>query len=412
MSQPPIAFRPGQPAPGQQYTSNLMAFMNPGFPSNLPYGVQPQPPMGFGNQPSHFGMPVPGQNPFSTFGNPVPEGPRQTFFNKSTVGMMPQNMSHQHINHLKNVMPCIEREFKSTNYNVVIINNAQNPGSPTFDLTIDVELMLKISENQFPVKLQIPKEFPNQAPVLFSKSGVAHKLINKMTQEIDYSQYYPWDKKTAKAVDLIAATEKYFTTNNPFENVEGKKFEACLDSADEVASKKLNNINLGEFYNKLSIDNKKVVSTGDQLKTFELLKATPEYQEATNTKKLLTKCINMLIQTVSREAENTEQVYNEMKKAQVYAESSTSELNGLLTSVAVESQKFDKNNVIHSIDQRSKKIENDCMCEGLHEQLKGANDKNTFEKTLNDFIKKRTEYNKLIILKGKLSGAQLMAARG
>lgn len=412
-NQPPISFRSGQPAPGQQYMSNMMAFANPNFNAGLPYGAQPQPPMGFNNQPSQFGMPIPGQNPFGTFGQSHQEAPRQTFFNKSTLGMMPQNMSYQHINHLKNVMPCIEREFKSSNYkDYLIINNADNPGSPNFDLSIDVEIVLKLGEYQFPIKLQIPKEFPNQAPSLFSKSGVSHQLISKMTQEIDFKLYYPWDNKTCKTVDLLIATEKYFRQNNPFENVEGKRFEACLDNAEDTACRQLSGLDVRGFYNKLSVNEKKVVSTGDQLKTFEILKSTPEYKQADHTKKLLSNCIGMLAQTVSKEIEKTEQIYKEMKKAQVCAESSTSELDGVMTSVAIESQKFDKNNLVHIIEQESKKIENDCMCEGLANQLKQVSEKTAFEKTLNEFIRKRTEYNKMVILKGKLSGVQLMAARG
>ena len=407
---PPISFRPGQQTPAQQYGSNMMAFINPNTGGGLPYGMQPQP--GINSQPSHLGMPIPGQNPFAQFGQHQQNAPRQTFFNKSTAGMMPQNMSHQHVNQLKNVMPCLDREFKSTNYNVVIINNAQNPGSPNFDLTIDVEVMLKLGDNQFPLKVQVPKEFPNQAPTLFSKSGVSHQLINKMTQEINFSQYYPWDKKTSKTVDLVVATEKYFRLNNPFDQAEGKRFDACLESTEDAACKKISAIDVKGFYNKLSADNKKVVASGDQFKTFELLKASEEYKQAEQSKKLLGNCIGMLAQTVSQEMEKTNQVYSALKKAQIDAECSTSELNGLITSVAFEGQKFDKNNVVHSIEQRSKKIETDCLCESFSEQLKSTSDKSSFDKILADFIKKRTEYNKMVIVKGKLSGVQLIATRG
>lgn len=408
--QPPISFRPGGNVPGQQYTSNMMAFMNPqqgGSQFKLPYGVQP--PLGFNQQPqpSQFGMPIPGVNPFGNF-QQQDQG-KQTFFNKSTVGMMPQTMNYQHINHLKKVMPCLEKEFQSTNYRVVFINNAENPGSANFDLSIDVEINLSLGENNFPLKIQVPKEFPNQAPVLYSKGGVTHKLINKVTQEIDYSKYYNWEKKSSKVVDLVSATETYFKKDNPYESGHDKKFEEMFENLESNSASALAKLDVKNFYNSLSFEDKKTVSDMDQFKTIELLKNTREYKEIEEKKHLLSRCIGALAQTVAREAEKAETIYSEMKRAQALTESSTSELNALLTSVAVESQKFDKNNVVHSIEQCSKRIGEYCLPEALSMQLKEINDKSSLEKALGDFIKNRTEYNKLVILKGKLSGVQLNA---
>lgn len=407
-NQPPISFRPGAPAPGQQYISNMNAFL-PQQQPKLPYGVQP--PLGFNQhpQPSQFGMPVPGVNPFGNFQQQDPQG-RQTYFGKSTVAMMPQTMSYQQINHLKNVMPCLEREFKATNYRVVIINNAENPGSANFDLTIDVEVILFLGDNNFPLKIQVPKEFPNQAPVVYSKGGVTHKLIDKVTQKIDSSTYYTWEKKNSKVVDLVAATEKYFNNDNPFENKEGKKFEEMLENLESNFISGLAKFDVKAFYNGLSFEDKQTVISGDQFKSIELLKSVKEYKETVEKRQLLNRCIAALAQTVAREAEQAETTFYEMKRAQITTASSTSELNTLLTSVQVESQRYDKNNVIHSIDQYSKKIEQSCMPEALCEQLKEVNEKTALEKTINDFVKRRSEYNKLVILKGKLSGVQLMAA--
>lgn len=402
MSQPPISFRPGQQGP-PQYTSNFNAFV-PGsnFNPAMPYGAQYTQP-----QVSTFAMPVPGMN---AFGQQQPDQGRQTFFNRSTAGMMPQAMNYQHINHLKNVMPCLEREFKGTNYQVVFINNAENPGSKNFDLSIDVETCINVGDHQMALKLQVPKEFPNQAPVLFSKSGVAHSIINKLSQEIDYKSYYPWEKKTSKAVDLIKATEKYFRSNSPFDNLEGKKFDSILNNIEDRAVTKLKDLDVKSFYNNLSAEDKKVVGNSDQFKTIDLLKKTPEYKAVEENKKILASCIATLAQTVAKEVMKAESTFKDMKKAQALTEDSTSELNNLYTSVAVEQQRFDKNNVVHSIEQYSKKIEENCLPEKLNEQLKEVCDKNTLDKTITEFIKKRTEFNKMAIIKGKLTGAQLHAA--
>ena len=403
---PPISFRPGQPAPSQ-FTSNMMAF-NPGsYNPSMPYGAQYQQPQ-YQQQPPQFGMPIPGGSAFGSNFNLEP--PRQTFFNRSTTGMMQQTSSYQHINHLKNVMPCLEKEFKSSGVNVVIINNAENPGSKNFDLSIDVEAMVKVGDKDMPIKLQLPKEFPNQTPTLFSKIGLSHKIINKLSQEIDFKQYYPWDKKTSKAVDLIKATERYFNENSPFQNLEEKKFDTILENIEDRAVSKLKDLEVRAFFNNLSVDDKKTVANNDQLKTIELIKQSSEYKQADDSRTMLTKSIGLLTQSIHKEVNNAEVVYKDMKKAQALTEETTTELNNLYTSVAVESQRFDKNNVVHSLEQYSKKLEENCMTEMLTEQLKAACDKISLDKTLTDFIKKRTEFNKLLIIKGKLTGVQLQAA--
>lgn len=406
MSNPPISFRPGAPQQQQppQYSSNMMAFMPGSYNPAMPYGAQ------FGQpQVPSFGMPIPGVAPFST-PQPQADHSRNTFFNRSTTGLLPQSMNYQHINHLKNLMPYIEKELRASNFEFVIVNNAENPGSKNFDLSIDVELCLTLGENKLPLKVQIPKEFPNQAPQLFSKSGVAHKLINKLSQEIDYNQYYPWEKTKCKVVELLKATDKYFRENSPFESLEGKKFDQILENIEERAASKLKELDVRKFYNDLSAEDKQIVNSKDQFKTVDLLKKTNEYKQVEESKRVLAACISTLAQTVGREITEAEKTYKDMKKAQSLTEESTTELNSLYTTAAVESQRFDKNNVVHSIEQYSKKIEETCYPEGLSQQLKEVCDKLTLDKTLNDFIKKRTEFNKMLIVKGKLTGAQLHAA--
>jgi len=62
----------------------------------------------------------------------------------------------------------------------------------------------------------VPKEFPNEAPKLFAKNAVENNLIDKATMEVNYKAYFQWDRKNSKALDLVQATEKYFTEHNPF----------------------------------------------------------------------------------------------------------------------------------------------------------------------------------------------------
>ena len=157
-----------------------------------------------------------------------------------------------------------------------------------------------------PIKIQIPKEFPNQSPVLFSKSGVAHKIINKLSQEIDFKQYYVWEKKTSKAVDLLKATEKYFKDNSPFDNLEGKKFDSILGNIEDRAVSKLKDIDVKNFYNNLSADDQKTVNSSDQFKTIDILKKTDEYKQVEECKKILNGCIALLAQTVDKEIINAE----------------------------------------------------------------------------------------------------------
>lgn len=49
-------------------------------------------------------------------------------------------------------VPCIENEFKNSNYKPTITNNSANQG-PGFELTIDVDINLRIQDNQFPIRV-------------------------------------------------------------------------------------------------------------------------------------------------------------------------------------------------------------------------------------------------------------------
>ena len=77
----------------------------------------------------------------------------------------------------------------------------------------------------------------------------------------------------------------------------------------------------------------------------------------------------------------------------------------LYTSAAVESEKFQSSSVIFNLDQYIKKFEKTCNVQDFGGKIAGASDKSSAEKAINDFIKNRTEYQKLIIQRNKLAGS-------
>ena len=95
-----------------------------------------------------------------------------------------------------------------------------------------------------------------------------------------------------------------------------------------------------------------------------------------------------------------------MRKAQALAQGSYENLNALYTSAAVESQRFDKTSVIHFMDQYADKLGQEVRMDTFGESLRAAGDKASLDKTILDFLKKRAEYNKILIIKNKLTGVQ------
>jgi len=170
--------------------------------------------------------------------------------------------------------------------------------------------------------------------------------------------------------------------------------------------KAFENMDIKNFYSKLSANDKKIVDRGDEFGTIELLKKSPEYKSLEEMKTLVTKCLWILNQTAMKEVHATEAVYADMKKAQNQTQESADTLNQLYTSAAVESQRFDKTSVIHHLDQYAEKLGQEVRMDTFGESLRGASDKATLDKTILDFIKKRAEYNKIQIMKNKLTGVQ------
>lgn len=259
MSSPPIAFRPGQPNPSQgtgsqgQYVSNMMAFSAGGM-GNQGGGYTPPPAFSGG---LGFGAMNPGGFPGSNFQQPNlgrvdSSSHRQTFYGKSGVGNASQNMQKAHIDHLKNLMPFVEKELKASNCKYTIKNNSENQqGSKDFELTLNGDVDLRIGDNIFPVRFKIPKEFPNHPPTAISKIPITHPIIDKNNLEIKFSDYYKWDKKTSKLIELINATTKYFTENSPFKNNEGTQLEVYLRKFEDQAIKKFENMDMRQFYSTL-----------------------------------------------------------------------------------------------------------------------------------------------------------------
>lgn len=99
---------------------------------------------------------------------------------------------------------------------------------------------------------KVPKEFPNEAPTMFSKNAVDHPIVNNTTLEINFAKFYPWEKKVSKVVDLIAAADKYFNNNSPFDNSVSRKTESLLRSVDNLALKGFEGMDVNAFYNDLS----------------------------------------------------------------------------------------------------------------------------------------------------------------
>ena len=76
----------------------------------------------------------------------------------------------------------------------------------------------------------------------------------------------------------------------------------------------------------------------------------------------------------------------------------------LYTSAAIETQKFDNASVIRHLTQYAATLEPSCSLNGLKEKISSASDKASADRALTDFIKKRADYQKLVIQKNQLSG--------
>lgn len=95
-----------------------------------------------------------------------------------------------------------------------------------------------------------------------------------------------------------------------------------------------------------------------------------------------------------------------MKNAQNLAQASSGDLGLLYTSAAMESQKFEKSNVMQLLNQHATKLATDSDASKLVSGLRDASNKSALDKTLEEFLKSRTEYNKTVLMKSKLAGLQ------
>lgn len=114
----------------------------------------------------------------------------------------------------------------------------------------------------------------------------------------------------------------------------------------------------------------------------------------------------LTLETTNKELEKTKQIYDQMKEAQQLTQKSSDEILQQYQSAAVEVQKFDKTNVVHQIQQYSNSLASETKLSLLGEQMKSASTKGALDKTIEEFMKKRNEHNKMLIMKAKLSGAQ------
>lgn len=140
----------------------------------------------------------------------------------------------------------------------------------------------------------MPKEFPNEAPVMYSMIAVDHPVVNKNDMVIKFTQFYPWEKKSSKIVELISSAEKYFTANSPFDNSASKKVESLFSKLEDNCLKGFETMDINSFYNSLSADDKATINKRDEFTTYEILKKSPQYKQVEDTRNLLGKCVNIL----------------------------------------------------------------------------------------------------------------------
>ena len=419
-NQPPIAFRPGAPqqplytsnftsgfnfGPGPVLPTNVnvssfgMGPMNPNFmPPGPQQGIMP-PAMNLNQLPANFGDQGGNQG-----GNNIRAQSSRTFYMSGAS----QNMANKHIKHLRDVMPFVEREFTGTPYKALIQNNSELPvSSPLHDLSIDIEIDLTISNQKFPIRIKLLKEFSKDAPIVYVKNIFEHPLINSNTREIDYSSYYPWQKNNSKLIELVKATEQCFNKSNPFLSSEDKKVEQVIDMFNSTAVlEPFEKINLTNLYNSLSKTEKEAVTSGDQLKIAELLKSQKEYIEFQKLNTILVKLITSLNETVKKEVVEMESTYQGMKNAQVQAEASSDALMKTFESTGFLAEKFEKRNIINFMVQSAEENEKQMSSANLAERIRSSNDKNSLEKVLNDFVRAKSEFYKKRLTKNKLRGVQ------
>lgn len=70
---------------------------------------------------------------------------------------------------------------------------------------------------------------------------------------------------------------------------------------NEQSFRNLSNLNLDSFYNNLSADEKKKITSNDQIACAEMLKKTKEYKHLEQALKILVKCNSNLYDTIVRE---------------------------------------------------------------------------------------------------------------
>jgi hypothetical protein len=105
-----------------------------------------------------------------------------------------------------------------------------------------------------------------------------------------------------------------------------------------------------------------------------------------------------------KESSETEKALLTTKEAKEQTLIGVDRMKQQYTSAAIETQKFDNASVIRHLTQYIAALEPTCSHSSLKEKISSASDKASLDKALMEFIKKRTDYQKLVIQKNYLSG--------
>lgn len=386
---PPIPFRPGQPhQPQPQYTSSFgMAYRNQVYYHQTPgqaHGQGYQPPQQTAHLPPTFSQALPTSS--------------STTLNNFNLGSRANYKTH-----LAKVQPILEREFKDSGYQAAIINNSEGT-SLKYDFSIDIFLSFRLESKELQLQVVVPKDFPTGPPSIIVKNPIEHSLIDCMTKRLDYGGFYQW-KDSSKVVELVKATEEFFKKNNPFKDEETIKIDSMFAKAEKNIINEWLAINWEEFYNRLGESDKQTVQRKDDLATIEIIKRSPEYQKIKGMKNSLSKALLALTTSVQEKHSTAMANYALMKDAQKSAEASMEDMSQTLTSAVVESQRFDKANVVQEIDNW---MNSDKAAESKREHFQDIyatlENKDQLRSALDEYIRRKQNFKKMMIVKNKFNG--------
>jgi hypothetical protein len=94
---------------------------------------------------------------------------------------------------------------------------------------------------------------------------------------------------------------KIWKNSDKIFRAEQEKMRKIMVRVNEQSFRNLANLNLDSFYNNLSADEKKKITSQDQVACAELLKKTNEYKHLEQALKILVKCNSNLYDTIVRE---------------------------------------------------------------------------------------------------------------